>query len=46
MALSRDSRPHYSTLASFVSGLGEAVGRVFTQVSVICDPQGERMTSL
>jgi transposase len=40
MALSGDSQPHYSTLATFVSSLGEAVGKVFTQVLVICDRQG------
>jgi transposase len=40
MALSGDAQPHYSTLATFVSSLGEAVGKVFTQVLVICDRQG------
>jgi len=40
MALSGDAQPHYSTLASFVSSLGEAVGKVFTQVLVICDRRG------
>jgi transposase len=40
MALSGDSQPHYSTLASFVSSLGDAVVKVFTQVLVICDRQG------
>src|ERR1700693_3297205 len=40
MALSGDAQPHYSTLATFVSTLGEAVGKVFTQVLVICDRQG------
>jgi transposase len=40
MALSGDAQPHYSTLASFVSNLGEAVGKVFTQVLMICDRQG------
>jgi len=40
MALSGDAQPHYSTLASFVSNLGEAVGNVFTQVLVICDRHG------
>jgi hypothetical protein len=40
MALSGDSQPHYSTLATFVSSLGEAVGKVFTQVLMVCDRQG------
>ena len=40
IAISGDSQPHYSTLASFVSGLGEAVSKVFTQVLLICDRQG------
>jgi transposase len=40
MALSGDAQPHYSTLANFVSSLGEAVGKVFTQVLMICDRQG------
>ena len=40
MALSGDSQPHYSTLATFVSTLGEAVSKVFTQVLLICDRQG------
>lgn len=40
MAISGDTQPHYSTLATFVSRLGEAVGKVFTQVLVICDRRG------
>ena len=40
MAIGGDAQPHYSTLAKFVSSLGEAVGKVFTQVLVICDRQG------
>jgi transposase len=40
MAICGDSVPHYSTLATFVSSLGEAVGRVFAQVLTICDRQG------
>ena len=40
MAIGGDTQPHYSTLAKFVSSLGEAVGQVFTQVLVICDRQG------
>ena len=40
MAISGDSVPHYSTLATFVSGLGEAVAKVFAQVLAICERQG------
>jgi len=40
MAISGDSQPDHSTLARFVSGLGEAAGEVFTQVLLICLRQG------
>ncbi len=40
IAISGDSQPDHSTLASFVSGLGEAIARVFTQVLMVCDRQG------
>jgi len=40
MAISGDSAPHYSTLATFVSSLGDAVAKVFAQVLTICDRQG------
>jgi transposase len=40
MALSGNSAPHFSTLANFVSGLGEAIGKLFAQVLAICDRQG------
>jgi transposase len=40
IALSGDSQPDHSTLATFVSGLGEAVAKVFTQVLLICQRQG------
>src|SRR5512134_3506951 len=40
MAISGDSAPHYSTLASFVSSLGQALSKVFAQVLAICDRQG------
>lgn len=40
MALSGDSQPDHSTLATFVSSLGEAVAKVFTQVLLICERQG------
>ena len=40
IALSGDAQPDHSTLAHFVSELGEAAGKVFTQVLMICDRQG------
>src|SRR3954449_6878552 len=40
IALSGDAQPDHSTLARFVSELGEAAGEVFTQVLLICDRQG------
>jgi transposase len=40
IALSGDSQPDHSTLATFVSSLGEAVAKVFTQVLMICQRQG------
>jgi transposase len=40
MALSGDAQPDHSTLARFVSELGDAAGEVFTQVLLICDRQG------
>src|SRR5690242_11391460 len=40
IALSGDAQPDHSTLAHFVSELGEAAGEVFTQVLMICDRQG------
>jgi transposase len=40
IALSGDSQPDHSTLATFVSSLGEAVDKVFTQVLMICERQG------
>src|SRR4051794_29066960 len=40
IALSGDAQPDHSTLAAFVSRLGEAACAVFTQVLMICDRQG------
>jgi transposase len=40
IALSGDSAPHYTTIAAFVSGLGEDVARLFAQVLYLCDRQG------
>jgi len=40
MASSGDSQPHCTTLAAFISTLGAAIVKVFTQVLVVCDRQG------
>ncbi|RPI35888.1 MAG: DDE transposase, partial [Hyphomicrobiaceae bacterium] len=40
MAVSGDHCPHFTTIAAFVSELGEAIGRLFTQVLLVCDRQG------
>ena len=39
-ALSCDTVPHYTTLASFVSGRGEEIEALFEQVLLICEQQG------
>ncbi|MCX7172676.1 MAG: transposase [Proteobacteria bacterium] len=40
IALCGDSAPHFTTIAAFVSTLGDEVARIFTQVLFICDRQG------
>jgi transposase len=40
IALSGDSAPHFTTIAAFVSGLGDAIARLFSQVLYLCDRQG------
>lgn len=40
IALSGDTCPHFTTIAAFVSGLGDLIGKVFQQVLLICDAQG------
>lgn len=40
MAVSGDSQPHHTTLAAFVSELGEQVAKLFSQVLMLCDRQG------
>lgn len=39
-ALSCDSVPHWTTIASFVSGFSEEIEELFEQVILICDQQG------
>jgi transposase len=40
MAISADSRPHFTTIADFVSSCPEEVGKLFRQVVLICDELG------
>lgn len=39
-ALSCDSVPHFTTIASFVSGYVDEIEQLFTQIVLICDEQG------
>ena len=39
-ALSCDSVPHFTTIASFVSGYVDEIEKLFTQIVLICDEQG------
>ena len=40
MAVSGDSQPNFTTLAAFVSEMGDLAAKLFAQVLVICDRQG------
>lgn len=40
MAVSGDAQPDHSTLAAFVSGMGEVVAQLFARVLMVCDRQG------
>ena len=40
IALSGDTSPHFTTLASFVSTLGDDIAPIFSQILFICDQQG------
>lgn len=40
IALSGDTQPHFTTIAGFVSSLGDDIARIFTQILFICDRQG------
>ena len=40
IALCGDSAPHFTTIAHFVSAVGEDIARVFAAVVAICDRQG------
>jgi transposase len=40
IALSGDSAPHYTTIAAFISNLGDDIARIFSQILYLCDRQG------
>ena len=40
MALSGDTRPHFTTIATFIRDLGDEVVRVFTDVLTVCYAEG------
>jgi transposase len=40
IALSGDTRPHFTTIAHFVSTVGDEIAHVFAAVVAICDAQG------
>ena len=40
IALCGDTSPHFTTIAHFVSTLGDDIARIFTQILFICDRQG------
>jgi transposase len=40
MAGSGDSQPNFTTIADFVSGLGDLTAKLFAQVLTLCDRQG------
>ena len=40
MALGGDSRPHFTTIAEFISTMGEQIGDVFTEVLSVCYTAG------
>jgi transposase len=37
MALSADSRPHFTTIASFIATMGEGAAQLFRDVLLVCD---------
>jgi transposase len=40
IALSADTMPHFTTIANFVSSLGQKITRVFCDVLLVCDEAG------
>jgi len=39
MALSANSRPHFTTIADFVSSMNKEVSHLFLEVLMVCDHQ-------
>jgi len=40
MAISADSRPHFTSISNFISGCPEQIAKLFQQVILICDDLG------
>lgn len=40
MALSADTRPHFTTIADFISSMGDQIAYLFRDVLLICDEAG------
>jgi transposase len=40
MALSADTRPHFTTIAKFISSLGQEILQLFLEVLMVCDSLG------
>ncbi len=40
MALSADTRPHFTTVADFISGMDKEIVQLFLEVLLVCDEQG------
>ncbi|MGZ8984686.1 MAG: IS1182 family transposase [Methylotenera sp.] len=40
IALCGDSQPHFTTIAAFISAMGDDISQLFTQILYICDRQG------
>lgn len=40
IAVSGDSQPHFTTLAAFISDMGDTIAKLFAQILLICDRQG------
>lgn len=40
MALSADSHPHYTTIANFISSMGDVIQPLFLEILMVCDNEG------
>ena len=40
MALSADTQPHFTTIAHFISSMGDVIEPLFTEVLMVCDNRG------